>query len=803
MAKQRQTDVNINYRVNTVEVDKANVVLNKASQSTDKLRIDTQNFGNVAGKAFQGTSKYIEGMEINLARLRQQIKLTNTQDTARLQQLSTQYKNLKAQVDAYNKSLLSTSQASKQAAASSKDLASQFGQVVTAVKTFIAAGIAREIVNVGLEMAKLNGQVEGVERAFNRAFPGGASILNDLRKATHGTVSDFELMQRTLQATNLGVSVDELGVLFEFAATRAQQTGESVDYLVDSIVRGIGRKSPLILDNLGLSAVRLKEKFDGAALASQSVADVTRVVGEIAREELQKMGGFAENSATAVDQLTVSWQELKEEVAKALTGEGGGIAGTLKGYVDSFRALVEAFNRGISVSEVFAEKQTDMIALASANEFIQRRFTADKKENIKVLEEEIAALTKGVGGWTKLRDINNEVIEQLRDEKKQLNERVKTSQMSSFEASKRMVEIEEEIKVRKNLTEANKDDAIIDQAIIKILRDKLLALQQQGDGKTGKRALPAELKQTVDLDLKNPVTGEIGKYDKDNIIKAFNAMVNLLPEGTISAIVQPVEIRPMDSWDHIAQEFADNWKNIVSTGLQDTTMIIDSFIQADADKYDIQLAHLSKFYDEQIRLAGDNERAKFALATKREKEEQKLRKKAFEADKEAKRLSAVINGAAGVINAFATLPYPAALVASVLIAAQTGAQIAVIDKQQYKGFAKGVIDLKGPGTGTSDSINARLSKGESVMTAQETSSSKSVLRAIRAKKLNDKVLKEIISGRSRGHSSSGIDIKPIVDGLKDLKDSQPDIVLRSNLVYEGRKKGDSYKQWIRSKSMSS
>ena len=36
---------------------------------------------------------------------------------------------------------------------------------------------------------------------------------------------------------------------------------KSVDFLVNSIVTGIGRKSVLILDNLGLSAVDVNEKF--------------------------------------------------------------------------------------------------------------------------------------------------------------------------------------------------------------------------------------------------------------------------------------------------------------------------------------------------------------------------------------------------------------------------------------------------------------------------------------------------------------------------------------------------------------
>ena len=417
MAKQRQTDVNINYKVNTVDIDKSNQLLNRASVSTDNLRKSADNFSRSFQAGNKITQTSIGAMILQMQRLKTQIEVTKTTDTKRLTELSGQYKALKTQVDAYNKALLQTSTAQKQSAASAQSMASSFGQVVTAVKLFIAAGVAREIVNMSLEMAKLSGNVEGVERAFNRAFPQAKSLLLDLRAATHGTVSDFELMQRTLQATNLGVGVDHLAILFEFAATRAQQTGESVDYLVDSIVRGIGRKSILVLDNLGLSATRLRQQFDGAAIASKSVGEVTEGVAEIARIELEKMGGYLETSATLVDQVTVSWKGLKEEVSKAMTeGAGGGIVGTLQSYVESFRMLVKAFNEGKTVGEVFAQQQREQIALISANEFISRRFTKDKKENIKIVEEEIEAITKDLGVYTRFRDQMEEVNKEKQKE---------------------------------------------------------------------------------------------------------------------------------------------------------------------------------------------------------------------------------------------------------------------------------------------------------------------------------------------------------------------------------------------------
>jgi hypothetical protein len=55
-----------------------------------------------------------------------------------------------------------------------------------------------------------------------------------------------------------------------------------------------------------------------------------------------------------------------------------------------------------------------------------------------------------------------------------------------------------------------------------------------------------------------------------------------------------------------------------------------------------------------------------------------------------------------------------------LAAAFSAVQIGMIASKQPPRFATGVIGLDGAGTATSDSIDAKLSRGESVMTAKAT-----------------------------------------------------------------------------------
>ena len=111
-----------------------------------------------------------------------------------------------------------------------------------------------------------------------------------------------------------------------------------------------------------------------------------------------------------------------------------------------------------------------------------------------------------------------------------------------------------------------------------------------------------------------------------------------------------------------------------------------------------------------------------AIEKKYAMEKYEAEKKAFETNKALQIVNAVIAGALGVVSAFQLGPIAGAIAAAA-IAVTTAAQIAVISSSKMPPppkFAKGVIGLDGAGNGTSDSIDAKLSRGESVMTAKAT-----------------------------------------------------------------------------------
>lgn len=199
---------------------------------------------------------------------------------------------------------------------SQNDLKSFTGGITKLAGTLGVAFGVQQVASFAFEVSKLAGEAEGVKAAFDR-LPESQKLMTQLKDATAGTVSELELMKRTVQASNFGIALESLPELLKFASIRAQQTGQSVDYLVDSIITGIGRKSPLILDNLGISAVRLKEKFNGASLEAQNIGDVAKAVGAIASEELTKMGDFSDNASSKVARLSATWENFKVAVGQS------------------------------------------------------------------------------------------------------------------------------------------------------------------------------------------------------------------------------------------------------------------------------------------------------------------------------------------------------------------------------------------------------------------------------------------------------------------------------------------------------
>lgn len=178
-------------------------------------------------------------------------------------------------------------------------------EIVARVGKSIAGGLS-EAIDKSVELAE---SADGVIHAFEKI--GTEDYLQTLRDATKGTVSDIDLMKAAVKAKDFRIPLEDLGKYLSFAQLKAQQTGQSLDYMVDSIVTGLGRQSPQILDNLGLSAAEIKEQ-------TKETGDFMKGVATIVENNLAQAGETYISAADRAAKRTADLENAQLSLGKTL-----------------------------------------------------------------------------------------------------------------------------------------------------------------------------------------------------------------------------------------------------------------------------------------------------------------------------------------------------------------------------------------------------------------------------------------------------------------------------------------------------
>lgn len=254
---------------------------------------------------------------------------------------------------------------------------------------------------------------------------------------------------------------------------------------------------------------------------------------------------------------------------------------------------------------------------------------------------------------------------------------------------------------------------------------------------TKKVETKAEKDHTKDLEAeleKRNKAREASNKEAADMIKELNGIFERTEEEITKKQKEEAEKRKAirEATLNESIEIASNLLNgINDLELARANAEIDRERTANQKKTDEQTANLER--QKEAGLISERQFAveKQRIADQAAKKESALKRKQYEADKKASINRVLIETAVAVAKAVAASPLTFGLPFSAFAVANGALQIALINAQPTPQFKDGVIDLQGPGTGTSDSIGARLSKGESVMTAQETKEYKPLFKSIR------------------------------------------------------------------------
>lgn len=287
-------------------------------KDTDTWRQKRAEYGKNAAqirelkKQVADQTKALDVNALTMAQLRKQARelqrqLDNTSRTINPEEWN-QLKDRLAQVKGRMNELTETAKGFKEEMLDQNTMSFFRGELMVRFAEWVgrAAAQIKDFVHEGLEMAE---SADGITHAFRKLD--SPDLLDGLRRATKGTVGDIELMKAAVKAKDFHIPLEDLGKYLAFAQLKAQQTGQSLDYMVDSIVTGLGRKSPMILDNLGLSAAEINEK-------TKETGDFMKGVAQIVEKELAAAGKTYMSAADRAAQKTTNLANKQRELGEAL-----------------------------------------------------------------------------------------------------------------------------------------------------------------------------------------------------------------------------------------------------------------------------------------------------------------------------------------------------------------------------------------------------------------------------------------------------------------------------------------------------
>lgn len=268
--------------------------------------------------------------------------------------------------------------------------------------TDLGRALADDLVN---EAPRLEQVATSFENLAESAGQSADVVLASMRDAANGMVSDAELMESYNQALLLvGESMaDQFPALLEIAQASAAATGEEVGFMLDSLVTGIGRASPQILDNLGLT-ISVSEAYeqyastlgiaaDEMSRAQQQEALLNAVVAQ-GGDFVERLGDNTGGAAATIGQMRTSLQNLKDGALQALLPALQALLEPLAGLAEDYGPVV------LSWAAEFGEtlgSLIDYFVFAAEEGDALNDFLANLPEGLQPIAQAIGEVLAGGG----------------------------------------------------------------------------------------------------------------------------------------------------------------------------------------------------------------------------------------------------------------------------------------------------------------------------------------------------------------------------------------------------------------------
>ena len=273
------------------------------------------------------------------------------------------------------------------------------GAAVTGV-TALAGGIG-----ILAKEAAMLGPVTDAFDAINKSIGKNSDeMLSSLSNASNGLITNTELMKTFNKAAQL-VNKDfasKLPDAMDYLGKVAGATGQDLDYLLDSLVTGVGRLSPMILDNLGIQVDLVAAQEAYALSIGKSASELTKAEQQTAlmNQVMEKLATNTEGMTAISDpfkQLAVTFTNVKDTVAQAV---GPVILPLIQRLADGISKFVKSdeFNAWLEKAVKFLEEKF-VPFLVKAADFLMNELPPAIATVVEWLKENLVPAMQTVGEW--------------------------------------------------------------------------------------------------------------------------------------------------------------------------------------------------------------------------------------------------------------------------------------------------------------------------------------------------------------------------------------------------------------------
>lgn len=224
------------------------------------------------------------------------------------------------------------------------------------------AGVSAGLVGVGMATAALGelGAKAGALRSSFETMAGSAEdsadrMLAAMQQASGGTIADQDLMLAANRAMSYGVanSAAEMTSLIQLALTQSQKMGTTATAAFNDLVTGVGRLSPMILDNLGV-VVKAEDAYARYAASVGKAADALNQTEQrqaFLNEMMRASPDAAAGAAAAIDSDAGAFARWDTSIKNLTESIGMLVAGPMADLVAAMTQPVSALANNLQNEE--------------------------------------------------------------------------------------------------------------------------------------------------------------------------------------------------------------------------------------------------------------------------------------------------------------------------------------------------------------------------------------------------------------------------------------------------------------------